>query len=169
MKHYVHTHVLPLPPRRLMELLDEEAYRDFMLANMPDLVAAERLELRWEGEKRIKRSRMQFDPPLPTLIKRALPSRGRGWVEEYSVLDFKEFRMDCTYKSSASETHRITYFKKGPKPDHTERVVEGNFRGTLPLVSGPLERFMEKEIEKHKDTEYEMTMRFLREHMGIKS
>lgn len=160
----IHTeHVFPISPERLMELMDEDAYRDFVAERMPGLVDFERLEFRWEGDTRIRRVRMKFDTPLPALIKRALPSKGEGWLEEINLLYPKERRMESTMVSTVTKTVRLVHFHEGSHPGETRRVSRSTMEASLPLVGGALEKLMEREAHKHKDSEFEITMAFLKE------
>ena len=163
MKEIRTEHVFPLSPERLMEIMDEDAYRDFVAARMPNLLDYERLEFRWDGDTRIRRVRMKFDTPLPAMIKRALPSRADGWLEETNLLFPKERRMESTMVSPVTRTVRIVHFHEGTHAEETRRVAHSRMEANIRLVGGALEKLMEREAHKHKDSEYEITMAFLRE------
>ena len=164
MKRYEYQHRFPIPPGRLIALIDEDPYRDFIASNLPNLAGYERLEFRWEGKKRIKHVRMEFDSPVPGWIKRAMPGEGKGWMEERSILYPEERRMECEMRSSLTQGRRTIYFRDGADSSETLRLTQGDFRCTTPLLAGALERFVASEMEKNRDTEFDLTMRYLREH-----
>lgn len=162
MKEFSVEHIFPLSPEQLMEILDEDAYRDFVVARMPNLVDMERLEFRWEEGRRIRRTRLKFDTPIPALIKRALPSNGEGWIEEMNILYPAERRMESTMVSSATKTVRIVHFHEGGRPEQTRRVSHSTMEASVPLVGRALEKFMEREAHRQKDAEFEITMDYIK-------
>ncbi|MEW6778074.1 MAG: DUF2505 family protein [Bdellovibrionota bacterium] len=160
MKIFHAVHEFPCPREKLFTLFDEPDYQTFLIANIPELAAFEVLEDRWEGGRRFRRMRFRVVAPMPDFVRRVAPRAGQGWIEESGVLDPQAATYESHAQGTVSEIRRLVRYEGGP--ESTRRVSESRISARVPLVGGALERFMASQMEKNRDQEYQITLRYLR-------